>query len=290
MPTASVSRTAMAAVVAAIGVAAFVAAVLFRDSIVDSLPAWLRPQDGPLLVFQVEPDGADLQQAVEAAAGVIDRRFDALGARARVKPEGGGRIAVALGPSIDAEEAIRLATRRGRLEIRRVDPTMDAGQAVVGEPPQGSELLYDAGRQPYLVEKQVAMTGHEIADAQPSYERRLQQPVVIFRFDGEGTRKFGQLTEANVGGALAFVLDGEVLTAPVILEPLLGGTVQISGNLTVEQAVQLAVLLRAGELPGRLTLVERREPGPQYSPVPRSRARSRIGATRALRLASLRPG
>jgi protein-export membrane protein SecD len=253
----------MGAMVAAIVLSALAAVVMFRDSIVDSLPAWLRPRDGPLLVFQLEPDGADLQQAVEAAARVIEQRFAAFGARPRVKPEGGGRIEVVLDASVNTEEAIRLATRRGRLEIRRVDPTMVAGQALVGQPPPGSELLYDAGRQPHLVEKQVAMTGREIADAQPSYERRLQQPVVIFRFDSEGTRRFGRLTQDNLGRAIAVVLDGEVLTAPVILEPILGGTGQISGSLTVEQAVELAVLLRAGELPGRLTLVERREPGPR---------------------------
>jgi hypothetical protein len=259
MPTASVSRTAMAAVVAAIVVGAAVAVVMFRDSIVERLPVWLRPPDGPLLVFQLAPDGADLQPAVEAAAKVVERRLDALGARARVKPDEGGRIAVVLGASADAEQAIRLATRRGRLEIRRVDTTTGAGEALVGQPPQGSELLYDAGRQPHLVEKHVAMTGREIADAQPSYERYQQQPVVTFRFDSEGTRKFGQLTQANVGRALAIVLDGEVLTAPVIMEPILGGTGQISGSMTVKQAVELAILLRAGELPGRLTLVERRE-------------------------------
>jgi SecD/SecF fusion protein len=248
----------------AIVAGALAAAVLFRDSIVESLPGWLRPADGPLLVFQLEPDdGADLPQAAVAAARVIERRLDALGARARVKPQDGGRIAVVLGASADAERAVHLAKRRGRLEIRRVDPTVGPGQAVVGQPPQGFEVLYDAGRQPHLVERQAAMTGREIADAEASFDRLRGQPVVTIRFDSEGTRKFGQLTQANVGRGLAIVFDGEILTAPTIMEPILGGTAQIHGRLTVERALELATLLRAGELPGRLTLIERGRPAPR---------------------------
>ncbi|TIT42793.1 MAG: protein translocase subunit SecDF, partial [Mesorhizobium sp.] len=91
---------------------------------------------------------------------------------------------------------------------------------------------------------------------------RTNEPVVSFRFDSRGAGRFGQATQTNVGRLFAIILDNEVISAPQIREPILGGTGQISGSFTVESANDLAVLLRAGALPADLTIVEERTVGP----------------------------
>lgn len=97
---------------------------------------------------------------------------------------------------------------------------------------------------------------------QPGFDSRTGEPVVNFRFDTSGARKFGRATTENVGRPFAVVLDGQVITAPVIREPILGGSGQISGSFTVESAHQLAILLRAGALPASISFEEERTIGP----------------------------
>jgi len=101
-----------------------------------------------------------------------------------------------------------------------------------------------------------------LIDAQPGFDQRNGEPIVSFRFNSIGARKFAEATQQNVGKPFAIILDGKVISAPVIREPILGGTGQISGNFTVEQANDLAILLRAGALPVALTVVEERTVGP----------------------------
>ncbi|NQV54972.1 MAG: protein translocase subunit SecD, partial [Rhodospirillales bacterium] len=114
----------------------------------------------------------------------------------------------------------------------------------------------------YLVRRRVAVRGDRLVDSQPSFDSRSGQPVVSFRFDTLGAKKFGAVTAANVNKPFAIVLDREVITAPVIREPILGGSGQISGNFTTENARDLALLLRAGALPAPLTILEERTVGP----------------------------
>jgi preprotein translocase subunit SecD len=97
-----------------------------------------------------------------------------------------------------------------------------------------------------------------LVDAQAIFDQRTKEPVVTFRFNAVGTRQFARLTGEKVGAPFAVVLDGVVLSAPVIREPILGGSGQISGNFTVESANDLAILLRSGALPAPLTVVEER--------------------------------
>ena len=115
---------------------------------------------------------------------------------------------------------------------------------------------------PYLIENRVIVSGENLVDAQATFDQRTNEPVVSFRFDAKGAARFGAATQQNVGKLFAIILDEQVISAPQIREPILGGTGQISGNFTVQSANDLAVLLRAGALPADLTIVEERTVGP----------------------------
>jgi preprotein translocase subunit SecD len=131
--------------------------------------------------------------------------------------------------------------------------------------PPDDELLHGAGKeaaQTYLVEKRVLVSGADLTDAQPGFDQRTNEPIVQFRFNTSGARKFAQVTQENVGKPFAIVLDNEVISAPNIREPILGGSGQISGSFTVQSANDLAILLRAGALPAPLTIIEERTVGP----------------------------
>jgi preprotein translocase subunit SecD len=108
----------------------------------------------------------------------------------------------------------------------------------------------------------VLVSGGDLTDAQPGFDQRSGEPIVSFRFNTTGARKFAQATSENVGQPFAIVLDNEVISAPVIREPITGGAGQISGSFTVQAANDLAILLRAGALPAPLTIIEERTVGP----------------------------
>ena len=145
-----------------------------------------------------------------------------------------------------------------------VDQSMPVQDAIEGRPPAGSTVMYstDDPPVPYLIENRVIVSGENLVDAQASFDQRTNEPVVSFRFDSKGAQRFGQATQQNVGKLFAIILDDQVISAPQIREPILGGTGQISGNFTAEGANDLAVLLRAGALPATLTIVEERTVGP----------------------------
>ena len=113
---------------------------------------------------------------------------------------------------------------------------------------------------PAAGENNVAM---DINDAAPGFDARTREPIVTFRFNANGTRRFAQITQENVGRPFAVVLDDEVLSAPIIREPITGGSGQISGNFTVEDANRIAMVMRSGTLPGHVMLVERQVVAPQ---------------------------
>ena len=106
------------------------------------------------------------------------------------------------------------------------------------------------------------MRGDELVDAQPAFDQRTNEPIITFRFNNAGARKFGNFTKDHVNRPFAIVLDDKIISAPVIREPILGGTGQISGSFTVETANQLSIQLRSGALPAKLTIVEERTVGP----------------------------
>jgi preprotein translocase subunit SecD len=150
------------------------------------------------------------------------------------------------------------------MEFRMVDLTVPPDQAAGGRLPADSELLPSAepSGQPQVIKKQVLVSGGDLTDAQPGFDQRSGQPIVSFKFNTSGSRKFAQATTEHVKEPFAIVLDGKVISAPVIQEPITGGSGQISGSFTVQQANDLAILLRAGALPAPLTIIEERTVGP----------------------------
>jgi preprotein translocase subunit SecD len=130
-------------------------------------------------------------------------------------------------------------------------------------PPPDSEVLPSQdGRGHYVVEKRSMVAGEDLVDAQASFDQQTREPVVSFRFNTRGAQQFGRVTQENVNRPFAIVLDNKVISAPVIREPILGGSGQISGSFTTTEANDLALLLRSGALPAPLTVVEERTVGP----------------------------
>src|SRR5260370_9790913 len=150
-----------------------------------------------------------------------------------------------------------------------VDSSMSAQDALQGRAPSDSEVLYEKQgdkRIPGVVKKQALVEGAALTPAKASFDQRTGEPIVNFKFNSAGARKFGRATQENVGRPFAIVLDTEVISAPVIREPILGGSGQISGNFTGASANNLATFLRAGTLPAKLTVIEQRVVGPRLGP------------------------
>ena len=204
-----------------------------------------------------------IRQAVDQSIEIIQRRVNELGlVEPTIQREGVDRILVQVPGLQDPSRLKQILGKTAKLDFRMVDLTMTAEQAIATHPPADSEILDGENGQKYLIEKRVLVSGADLVDAQPGFDQRTNEPVVNFRFNSSGARKFAEATEKNVGKPFAIVLDNQVVSAPVIREPILGGSGQISGSFTVQQANDLAILLRAGALPAPLTIVEERTVGP----------------------------
>jgi preprotein translocase subunit SecD len=205
------------------------------------------------------------RQVVDQSVEIIERRVNAMGlVEPSIQRQGADRVLVQVPGLGNPEELIKVIGTTAKLTFRLVDTSMSVEQALQDRPPPDSEILYGTkaeGRQAYLLEKRVIVSGEELTDAQPTFDPRTGEPIVTFKFNSSGARKFAQVTQENVGRLFAIVLDDEVISAPVIREPILGGSGQISGNFTVESANNLAILLRAGALPAKLTVIEQRVVG-----------------------------
>ena len=206
--------------------------------------------------------GDQASRAAVLSRDVIENRLFDLGMRVVVtiqSREAGARLLVQMARSDDPNRLTEFATKPGELTFRLVDVSMSPEKAMASAPPPNSELLHnrkESGGQPYLVDKRVLVSGADLTDAQPGYDSRTNEPIVSFRFSTAGARKFAQVTTENVGLPFAIVVDGEVVSAPVIREPILGGSGQISGNFTVQAASELAAVLRHGQLPAPLKVLE----------------------------------
>ena len=206
-----------------------------------------------------------IRQTIEQSIQIVERRVNQLGTvEPVIQRQGADRILVQVPGLQDPTRLKELLGKTAKMEFRMVDTTVPPDQAQQGRVPPDSEVLMSATspKIPYVVKKQVLVSGGDLQDAQPGFDQRSNEPIVSFRFNGSGSRKFAQATSENVGQPFAIVLDNEVISAPVIREPITGGSGQISGNFTVQSANDLAILLRAGALPAPLTVIEERTVGP----------------------------
>ena len=206
-----------------------------------------------------------IRQSVEQSIQIIERRVNELGTvEPLIQRQGLDRILVQVPGLQDPTQLKGIIGKTAKMEFRMVDTSVSPEQIGQGRVPPDSEILQgaEAPKQPYVIKKQVLVSGGDLTDAQPGFDQRSGQPIVSFKFNTSGSRKFAVATTENVKQPFAIVLDNEVISAPVIQEPITGGSGQISGNFTVQQANDLAILLRAGALPAPLTIIEERNVGP----------------------------
>lgn len=210
------------------------------------------------------------RKAVEQSIEIIRRRIDETGTKEPIiQAQGADRILIQL-PGVQEPERIKaLIGKTAKMTFQLVDTTVSPADLVPGRLPPGTILLpadreIEAGGRPrmYPVLRRIAVAGDRLVDAQPGHNSQTGEWVVNFRFDTLGGRQFADTTRNNVGKPFAIVLDGKVISAPVIREPILAGSGQISGSFTASSAQDLALLLRAGALPAPLKVIEERSVGP----------------------------
>jgi len=224
------------------------------------------PEGGTAVTYQMKADEAQKirDQAVQQALETIRNRIDQFGvSEPSIIPEGKERIILQLPGITDPERAKKLIGRTAVLEFKVVDEEHTVGSAIQGDVPQGSYVAYmKDGRQPILLKQQTVMTGDMLSDARVSIKSTYNEPYVSISFNKEGGRIFERVTSENVGKRLAILLDGKVTSAPVIREAISGGSAIIEGRFTMEEATDLAIVLRAGSLPAPVDIMEERTVGP----------------------------
>ena len=201
--------------------------------------------------------------AVQQSIEIVRRRIDETGVvDPQITRQGDNRIVVQL-PGIEDPNRIKeLLGKTAHMTFRLVDETASAAPGV--QPPPGVEVLpMQEGGGKIAVRKRVDVDGADLTDAHAGTNSQTGEWVVNFKFNSNGSRRFADITRANVGHRFAVVLDDKVITAPVIREAITAGSGQISGSFTAASANDLAVLLRAGALPAPLTVVEERTIGPE---------------------------
>ena len=190
-----------------------------------------------------------LKQSIE----IVRRRIDDVGTKEpTILQRGEKRILVELPGLKDPERIKKLLGKTAQLNFRLVSENSEFGV---------DELISEIGEK-LKVSKRIVMSGENLIDAQPSIQNQQNEPTVSFTLDRLGSQKFGRATTDNVGRRLAIVLDGKIISAPNINEPITSGNGMISGNFTFQEATDLALLLRSGALPTPLEVVEERTVGP----------------------------
>ncbi|MDX2318138.1 MAG: protein translocase subunit SecD [Hyphomicrobiaceae bacterium] len=225
-----------------------------------------RNDSGGVTLTATEPGVNDrISSAIQTSIETIRRRVDAFGTtEPSIQREGRNRILVQVPGVSDVQRLKNLIGETGKLEFKMVDPSADAAEVASSKQvPPGTELVYSSDEPPipYVLKDQVLVSGESLVGSQPGFDSQTGEPVVTFRFDSAGAKRFGRATQDNVGLPFAIVLDNKVVSAPVIREPILGGTGQISGSFSVQEANDLSVLLRSGALPAKLTVIEERTVG-----------------------------
>jgi preprotein translocase subunit SecD len=203
-----------------------------------------------------------LDNALKIAREVVYNRIDPEGTKeVTVIRQGSDRILVQVPGVEDPEGLKQLIGKTARLEFKLVDLNADPAQVAQGRAPVGSQVLPIQGGGAIAVKRRAIVNGDQLIDASQSFDEN-NQPAVSINFNNTGAKAFARVTRENVNKPFAIILDNVVLSAPEIREPILGGQASIAGNYTVEEASELAIQLRSGNLPVELKVIEERTVGP----------------------------
>jgi len=210
--------------------------------------------------------GPAKEDAADRAIEVIRNRIDQFGVReTSIQKQGQDEIVVQLPGVTDRDRAIEIIGKTALLEFKLVSNDLDKlKQAIQGNVPEGYELKYSLeDNEPLLLEKQAVLTGDALTSASVHFSQsQFNEPVVGLEFNAQGANKFAQITADNIGKRLAIVLDNKIQSAPRIKEAIPSGEAVITGRFTVEQAQDLAIILRVGALPAPMNIEEERTVGP----------------------------
>jgi len=257
--------------------------IRFRDSATLTLAKNLIQDQIPDLQMVEAPDGTEYKltatikpeaarriqdQALKQNMVTLHNRINELGvAEPVIQQQGTDRIVVQLPGVQDTAKAKDILGRTATLEMRLVEDSAEARAAEnnTGPVPFGAERFFERNGQAVIVKKQVILTGENLTDAQPGFDSQNQQPKVDLTVDAKGGRIMRDTSRENIKKRMAILLfekgKGEVLTAPVI-QGELGNRFQISGSMSVNEASDLALLLRAGSLAAPMDIIEERTIGP----------------------------
>ncbi len=207
---------------------------------------------------KIATDERVLQQSLE----IVRRRIDAAGTREpSIVRQGADRILIQVPGAKSAQELKGWIGATAQLTFQ---PVVSRSTDANANPGAGNEILPSVDEEGvfYILERTPVVSGEELVDAQPAFDQN-GRPAVNFRFNASGARKFGDYTAENIGAPFAIVLDDEVISAPTIQSHIPGGSGIITGNFSIEESTNLAVLLRAGALPAELVFLEERTVGPE---------------------------
>ena len=220
----------------------------------------VRDQNRVVLTPTVDGQVRALKDAMSVARDVVRRRIDPQGTKEiTVVTQGNNRILVQV-PGVENPAALKaLIGQTARLEFKLVDLTANPAEVAQGRAPAGSQVLPMAdGRSGGMpVQRRVMVSGDQLTSAKQSFDQD-GRPEIVITFNSIGARRFGRVTQENVGKPFAIILDNKILSAPTIQSAILGGTASITGSYTVESANQLAVSLASGKLPVKLNVMEER--------------------------------
>jgi preprotein translocase subunit SecD len=255
----------------------------FRDQPTLAAARTLMLDQLPDLQWEETADGADLKlrgslkpeagrrvqdQALKQNITTLHNRVNELGvAEPVIQQQGADRVVVQLPGVQDTAKAKDIIGRTATLEVRMVNDSAEAQEALRGGAvPFGSERYNERDGAPIIVFRQVILTGDNLTDAQPGFDGQTQEPAVHLSLDAKGSRIFRDVTRESIGKRMAILLfekgKGEVVTAPVIRSEIGGGRVQISGRMTTQEANDTALLLRAGSLAAPMEIIEEKTIGP----------------------------
>jgi preprotein translocase subunit SecD len=208
-----------------------------------------------------------ISQAMDTATEVVRRRIDELGTREpTIIRQGSNRIVVQVPGLRDPKALKALLGKTAKLEFKLVDDTATPDQLRTGQAPIGSQVLpypsNPTGLPAIAVKRAVIVGGDQLVDARQANEPQTNAPIVNFSFNRQGGARFAKVTQENQGRLFAIILDNQVISAPRINTPILGGAGYIEGSFTVQSANELAIALRSGKLPVPLKVIEERNVGP----------------------------